>query len=234
VRELLALLLLVLPTLAARADILPVDLELVLAVDASGSVDDAEWALQLQGLATAFRDPEVQTAIGRQPLGRIAVALVVWAEGNRPKDISAWFLIADAAGAEAFAATVERWPRRIENGGTGIGKALHFSAGQLLRNDYDGGRQVVDISGDGAETPPSEWTLSIRGARAYADAHGIVVNGLAILSDDPNLDAYYRQEVITGPDSFVIAAADYAAFAEAMRRKLLREIETEPRLSSLP
>jgi hypothetical protein len=236
VRRGLAVLLLALslPALPGRAEILPVDLELVLALDASGSVDDAEWALQLQGVAAAFRDPAVQAAIGRQPLGRIAVALVVWAEGNRPKDISPWFLVADAAGAEAFAQTVERFPRRIENGGTGIGKALYFAGNQILHNAYDGGRQVVDISGDGSETPPSEWTLSIRGARAYADAHGIVVNGLAILSDDPGLKAYFQREVITGPDSFVIAVADYTAYAEAMRRKLLREIQTEPRLSSLP
>lgn len=233
-RAAVLLLVLILFTLPARGEVLPVDLELVLAVDASGSVDDGEWQLQLQGVAAAFRDPEVQAAIGRQPLGRIAVALVVWAEGNRPKDVSAWFLIADAAGAEAFAATVERFPRRIENGGTGIGKALHFSGRQILQNAFDGGRYVVDISGDGTETPPSEWTLSIRGARAYADAHGIVVNGLAILSDVPTLESYYRQEVITGPDSFVIAAATYEDYAEAMRRKLLREIQTEPRLSSLP
>jgi len=225
------LLLTTLPLAAPRADFLPVDLELVLALDASGSVDDAEWALQLQGVAAAFRDPDVVAAIGRQPLGRIAVALVVWAEGNRPKDISPWFVVTDAAGAEAFAATVEGFPRRIENGGTGIGKALHFAAREMLNNGYAGGRQVVDISGDGTETPPSEWTLSIRNARAYADAHGIVVNGLAILSDDPGLEAYYRKEVITGPDSFVIAAADYTAYAEAMRRKLIREIETEPNVS---
>lgn len=229
-RRFAALLLLLLPAPAA-AQILPVDLELVLAVDASGSVDADEWQLQLSGIAAAFRDPDVLAAIGEQPLGQIAVALAVWSEGNKPKDISPWFLVADAAGAEAFAAAVESYPRRIANGGTGIGKAIQFGVREIENNAYAGGRLVVDVSGDGRETPPADWSLTTAQGRAYADARGVVVNGLAILSDDADLAGYYRSEVIVGPDSFVIAASGYEAFAEAMRRKLLREIETEPRVS---
>lgn len=233
-RALLTALLLALAPLRALADIYPVDVELVLAIDASGSVDDAEYALQLQGIAAAFRDPEVQAAIGKQPLGRSAVALLIWSENNRPKDLSPWFVIGDAASIEAFAVVAETWPRRIANGGTGIGKAMQAGARALTDNAFDGGRLVVDISGDGRETPPSDWSLGPAEGRAYAAARNVVVNGLAILNDDPQLDVYFRQEVIVGPDAFVLAADSYESFAEAMRIKLLREFQTDPRLSSLP
>jgi hypothetical protein len=228
------LLLLVLWPLRAAADVYPVDLELVLAVDASGSVDDAEYALQLQGIAAALRDPEVQAAIAKQPLGRSAVALLIWSENNRPKDLSPWAVLSDAASIEAFATTIERWPRRIANGGTGIGKAMQAGAHALTENAFNGSRLVVDISGDGRETPPSDWSLGPPEGRAYAEARGVVINALAILTDDPELAAYFRREVIVGQDAFVLSADSYESFAEAMRIKLLREFQTEPRLSSLP
>jgi len=217
----------------ARAELLVVDLELVLAIDASGSVSDGEYRLQVEGIAGAFRDAGVQAAIAKQPLGRIAVALVVWAEANRPKDVTPWFVVSDAASAEAFAATVESWPRRIANGGTGIGKALHFSALALTTNAYAADRMVIDLSGDGRETPPSDWTLGPAEGRAYAAARGVDINGLAILNDEPDLEAYFRSEVIQGRAAFVIAVEDYAGYAEAMRIKLIREIEAEPNVSML-
>lgn len=210
---------------------MPVDLELVLAIDASGSVDDAEFALQLDGIAAAFRDPGVQAAIAGQPLGRIAVALAVWAEANRPKDITPWFVVGDAASAEAFARTVESWPRRIPNGGTGIGKALQFATNALTRNAYAASRLVIDLSGDGRETPPSDWTLGPAEGRAYAASKGVTINGLAILNDEPGLDAYFRAEIMLGQDAFVIAVEDYEGYAEAMRIKLIREIQREPNVS---
>lgn len=218
----------------ARADVYPVDVELVLAVDASGSVNDDEYALQLQGIAAAFRDPEVQAAIAKQPLGQSAVALLIWSENNKPKDLSPWYLISNPASAEAFAGVVENWPRRIANGGTGIGKAIQAGARALTENGYAGSRLVVDLSGDGRETPPSDWSLGPAEGRAYAQARGVVINALAILTDVPDLDVYFRKEVIVGPDAFVLSAEGYESFAEAMRRKLLREFDTEPRLSSLP
>ena len=218
----------------ALADAYPVDVELVLAIDASGSVDDAEYALQLEGVAAAFRDPEVQAAIAKGPLGRSAVALLIWSENNRPKDLSAWYLVSDAASVEAFANVAESWPRRIANGGTGIGKAMQAGARALTENAFGGSRLVVDISGDGRETPPSDWSLGPSEGRAYAQARGVVINALAILTDDPELDAYFRKEVIVGQDAFVLSADSYESFAQAMRIKLLREFQTEPRLSSLP
>lgn len=210
----------------------PVDLELVLAVDASGSVNEAEFQLQIQGIAEAFRDPAILQTIQRQPLKQIAVSLAIWSESNRPKDLSPWVLVSDAASAEAFAQMVESFPRRIANGGTGIGKAIQFATQAILSNDFAGARRVVDISGDGKETAPQDWTLSPADARLFADAYDVTVNGLAILSDDPELADYYRQEIIVGAGAFVIEASGYESFAAAIRAKLLREIDQHPQLSA--
>lgn len=224
--------LLVLWVKPAVSQALPVDLELVLAVDASGSVDEAEFQLQVQGIAAAFRDPVVIQTIERQPLKRIAVALAIWSESNRPKDLSPWIMVSDAASAEAFAQLVEGFPRRIANGGTGIGKAIHFATQAMLSNEFAGSRRVVDISGDGRETAPQDWTLSPQDARLFADAHGVTVNGLAILSDDAGLADYYRQEIIVGAGAFVLEASGYDSFAAAIRAKLLREIDQRPQVSA--
>jgi hypothetical protein len=205
-----------------------VDLELVLAVDASGSVDDGEFALQMGGIAAAFRDPEVLDAIRSGPIGRIAANIVIWADAQRPKDEMGWRLIADAASAEAFAARVERHPRTIPAGGTGIGAAVLFAVKQLEKNDFAGARRVIDVSGDGRETTFREWMVPPSQAREQAVSKGITVNGLVILTDEPRLDAYYEAEVIGGKGAFVQVAKSYDDFAVAVRRKLLREIRYGP------
>ena len=129
-----------------------VDLELVLAVDASGSVDSAEYELQMQGIASALRDPEVAAAIASGPSGSIAVTVMLWAEANRPKQSLPWAKLSDAGSIERFAAEVARMPRRLPAGGTGIGKAIQYAVWEIDRNDYIGTRQVIDVSGDGRET----------------------------------------------------------------------------------
>ncbi len=202
----------------------PVDLELVLAVDASGSVDDRELRLQLGGIAAAFRSPEVVAAVAEGPHGRIAVALVLWAGHNDPKTLSPWSLVEDEASAARFADLAEGFPRGGIDGATGIGKAIYFSARALLENAFTGERLVVDVSGDGRENPPDDWTLMLSDGRAFASGQGITVNGLAILTDDMTLDHYYRYEVILGFGAFVEVAQTYQDFAEAIHRKLLREI----------
>ncbi|MEO1197607.1 MAG: DUF1194 domain-containing protein [Pseudomonadota bacterium] len=214
---------------SARAQTL-VDLELILAVDASGSVDPSEYALQLQGIAAAIADTEVIAAIQSGPIGRIAIALIVWGEAGIVADESPWALIADAPSAERFAGVVAGFPRRV-SGGTGIGAGLTQGMRMFDRNGFLGTRQVVDVSGDGRETPPRDYVALIHHARAMAQARGITINGLAILNDDPELDAWYRQAVITGPGAFVMTARNYDDFAEAMRRKLLREIENLPNVA---
>lgn len=212
---------------AAAEDGLPVDLELVLAVDASGSVDAREFALQLSGIAAAFRSPEVVQAVAEGPYGRIAVALVLWAGHNNPKAISPWVLVQDGATAAQFAGLVAGFPRGNIDGATGIGKAIVFSARALTSNAFAGERLVIDVSGDGRENPPDDWTLMLNEGRAFAASRGVAVNGLAILTEDPSLDVYYRYHVIRGPGAFVEVAATFEDFAQAMHRKLIREIRRD-------
>jgi hypothetical protein len=213
----------------AAADDL-VDLELALAVDASGSVDDGEFTLQLRGIAAGLRDPEVRKAIHSGPLGRIAVNLVIWAEPQVPKDMSGWQVIATDEDAERFAETVETFPRRL-TGATGIGEGIASALRSFDGNGIAASRQTVDVSGDGRETPPREPTVLIGQARNMATARGVIINGLAILNEDQGLLDWYRQYVQTGPGSFVLSATGYEDFAEAMRRKLIKEIEYRPRVS---
>jgi hypothetical protein len=201
-----------------------VDLELVLAVDASGSVDDSEFQLQIQGIAEAFRDEAVQSAIASGPKGRIAVAMVIWADATLPKDESRWFVIGDPPSALSFADAVSQFPRRVE-GGTGIGSAVAYSVRLLADNQFTAPRRVVDVSGDGVETPAREdLTILLPQSRMMASAHDVVVNGLAIINEVHDLDQYYRDNVIIGHDSFVIKSRNYEDFREAIRSKLLREI----------
>lgn len=210
----------------------PVDLELVLAVDASGSIDWAEYALQMRGIAEAFRDPEVHTALQSGPTGKIAVTLVLWAEANRPKQALPWHSVSDPASAEVFAEAVKNMPRNLPSGGTGIGKALQFATWQIERNGYEGLRKVIDVSGDGRETAFREYSLNVDGGRLVALKAGITVNGLAILNDVPTLRDYYADRVIGGFDAFVMTASDFKDFARAIRRKLIREIEYRPKISA--
>ncbi len=210
-----------------------VDLQLVLAVDASGSVDDAEYRLQLSGIALALRDDSVLEAIAGGVQRRIVVALMVWAESNYPKDFSDWHLIEDRASAERFAAEVEHFPRRVV-GGTGIGGALLSAARRFKNNGFSGWRRVIDLSGDGRETTPRDYRVDPAQGLAAARSRGVTVNALAILSDEPDLETYYRDHIIGGPGAFAMAVTGYGDFADAMRRKLLREIRYRPDLSRLP
>jgi len=209
-----------------RAETL-VDLELVLAIDASASIDEAEYEVERRGIAAAFRDPAVLAAIRAGPTGRIAVAITLWGEASIPKDASPWFLIADEAGAEAFAAMIERFPRRV-TGGTGLGAGLAEAMRMFDRNGYAAPRLTVDVSGDGRETPPRETVVLMPQARAMALVRGITLNGLALTADEPDLADWYRNNVIAGPRAFVMEIARIEDFAEAIRRKLIREIEEGP------
>lgn len=216
---------------AAEARAATVDLELVLAVDSSGSVEEGEYVLQLRGIAEAFRDPVVREAIRSGPAGRIAVNLLTWAEPRAPKTETGWFILAGDADAEAFALLVEGLPR-TQNGATGLGEGIAAAIRSMQANGIEGRRQVVDVSGDGEETPAREYVLQLADARRMADAHGVIVNGLAIQNEASALHGYYRDKMRTGPGSFVIAARDFEDFAEAMRRKLIREIEYRPSVSA--
>lgn len=201
-----------------------VDVALVLAVDCSGSVDGDEYALQMKGIATAFVDPAIIAAALSGPHHRIAVNLMTWGDPEERKYESGWHIISSADDSIKFAQVARTWEQR-QGGGTGIGNGLSYGLMLLRNGDISAPRQVIDISGDGRES----WELrephfKLVDAQKLRAASGVTVNGLAIQSDDPDLAAYYRAFVAAGPESFVIAVANYGEFAQGIRRKLLQEL----------
>ena len=213
---------LLIPT-TAPAQERPVDLELVLAVDASGSVSDEEFNLQVHGLAEAFRHRSVGQAIRAAGDLGLAVALIQWADDDQHALSVDWTVVRDAASARQFAKQVDG-VRRTVYGNTALGVALEFAILQLEGNGFVGRRKVIDVSGDGPNNQGSAAWL----VRNLAVARGITVNGLAILNEVPTLDLYYRSNVIGGTGAFVITANDYAAYRLAILTKLLKEISGPP------
>lgn len=212
----------------AQAAGTPVDLELALGIDVSGSVDDEEALLQRQGYVLAFRHPEIISAIEHGILGRIAVAYYEWAGYGHMRIIKDWTLIDGAAAAHAFADSLELNPPQTAYR-TAISSAIDFAAGYFDMNDFVGTRRVVDISGDGV----NNWGGPVTAARDRAVARGVTINGLPIVNNKPgpsgrpqtpNLDLYYENCVIGGPGAFIVVANTFEGFAEAVRRKLIIEI----------
>lgn len=197
----------------------PVELELVLAVDASGSVSNEEFALQILGFADAFRDPEVILAIETVAARGIAVIEMQWANPSSQLVAVDWTLIRTQADALSFADRIER-AGRIMYGETAIRQAMTFSRQLIESNGYLGLRRIIDISGDG----PTNYGTPPDSTRDELVERGFIINGLAIANEFPDLEVYYRDHVIGGPGSFVVAATDYEDFARAIRFKLLREI----------
>jgi hypothetical protein len=208
------------PWRPAAAD--AVELQLVLAIDASGSVDAREFDLQLGGIAAAFRDPAVVRAI-EATNGGIVVTLMQWSDPGHQVVAVPWMLVSDAAAAAQFAARLLAAGRLI-HGETAIAPALLFAQGLIEESALAARRRAVDVSGDGA----SNWGRDPDAARDRLVAAGTTVNGLAIINEQPELERYYRDHVIGGPAAFVLAAADYEDYARAIRLKLLREIEGTP------
>jgi Protein of unknown function (DUF1194) len=198
----------------------PVDLALVLAVDASGSVDQVRFELQKQGYVAAFRHPRVIGAIQSGPAQAIAVIMMQWTGPALQVTAVPWTKISDAASANAFADAIARAPRALFGGGTSISGAIDTSLALLFDNPYRAARRVIDISGDGS----NNRGRPVNQARDEAIAKDIGINGLPILALEPDLDLYYRNNVIGGPGAFVIAARDFDTFGEAILKKLIAEI----------
>ena len=211
-----------------------VDLELVLAMDASGSISEREYLLQLEGTAAAFRDPAVIQAIKSGPNGKIAVALMLWSDAAYPKERSDWYVLDGPEAAFGFANMTETFhinPGQsldVGGGGTGIGSGVQEALSMIRSNGYEGLRKVVDVSGDGIET--EFWFskgIMIRDARILAQNQNVTINGLPILGPNfPDLDDYYRNEVISGPGAFIVTAKSFVDFGNAIKQKLLREISS--------
>ena len=197
-----------------------VDLELVLAVDTSASVDQREYNLQMEGLIRAFRDPAVIAAVrGTGPDG-IAVTLVQWSSAGEQKQVVPWTRVFDAVSAEAFADAIAKSRTRQFGDSTGIGAVLQFGERLIRRNRFEGRRKSIDVSGDGTNNsgiPPSL-------VRELVVASGVTINGLAILGENPELHTYYARNVIGGAGAFVLTVDNYEDIIAGTRAKLLREI----------
>ena len=228
-RMMIALLFGLLPaTQAAAQDMIEVDLELVLAVDISYSVDEDEARRQREGYVAALAHPDVISAIEGGPLGRIAVTYVEWADSRFQRAAADWTVIGSEEDALGFAAAVAAAP--LERGHyTAIGSAIADSVRRIETNQYDGHRRLIDISGDG----PQNQGMDLNEARAMADDARIIINGLPVITDQPgrwvrpvevNLDDYFEENVVTGPGAFVLAARTADEFRTAILRKMTLEI----------
>jgi hypothetical protein len=201
----------------------PVDVNLVLAVDVSESIDADEYNLQHEGIARAFEDRRTVDAIHNGPHGAIDVLVMEWSNPEDQQVTVDWTRISDAESATVFAAKV-RASQRSSKGLTAIGNAL-LAAGGLLENAPDrGDRRVIDVSGDGiANIGPQPSQV-----RDTLVAAGVTINGLAILKTEPWLDQYYENDVIGGEQAFMLKVEDFRSFATAMQQKLLSEIAARP------
>lgn len=216
-----------LPARAALVAAEPVDVELVLAVDISRSMDAEEFALQRAGYVAALRDPDFIRAVSAGQYGRIALTYFEWAGTVREETQMPWQIIDSAETANAFATLLENSPVRSFRG-TSISGALIHGAGLFDGNAFEGYRKVIDISGDG----PNNVGLPVIAARDAAVMNGITVNGLPILIRPSytvrELDRYYAECVTGGPGSFVLPIKDASEFATAIRRKLILEVSGAP------
>ena len=206
-----------------------VDLELVLAVDVSHSMDQQEQLLQRHGYAAALRHRDIINAIRSGPNGRIAVAYLEWGESDHQTVVVPWTIISSAQQAHRFAdALLTRAISQAKR--TSISNALRFASAMILKNKIKSLRKVIDVSGDG----PNNNGLPVSVARDATVRQGIVINGLAFVIERPedmssffaisDIDRYYRNCVVGGPGSFVMRVTDKAEFETAIRRKLLQEI----------
>ena len=234
---------------AADKDAASVDVELVLAVDVSYSMDMDELAIQREGYAQAIVSKEFLQALRSLPNGKIAITYFEWAASSDQKIIIPWRLIDGPESADAVASEIMKTPIRRASR-TSISGAIYFAMPLFEENPYHGMRRVIDISGDG----PNNNGAPVTGARELALGKGITINGLPIMVKEPsystmdidNLDWYYEDCVIGGPGSFVVSIKDREKFKEAIRTKLLLEVagntpehrvvpvaEKEPRVSCL-
>lgn len=232
----LALLVVVFAATPARAE--PegpvVDLELILAVDVSPSMSEAEQRVQRDGYVNAFRHPDVARAIGLGPRGKIAVSYVEWAGPGYQRIVRPWTIIGGYDEAKRFADALAVQPI-LREAGTSISAGLLRAAGLFAHSRSVGQRRVIDVSGDG----PNNSGPPVAPVRDELVASGISINGLPISLHrggsrafesfgEDYLVSYFESCVIGGPDAFVMGIDDISQFEVAVRRKLVREIAGSP------
>ncbi len=217
----------------ARAE--QVDLQLILAADVSRSIDNDEFQLQRQGYAAALQDPRVLSAIHSGAVGAIAVSFVEWSSVGEQKVVVDWTVIRDDESAGVVGDQILK-AERSYIGHTSISDALDFAMERFAKSGLTSPRRVIDVSGDGTNNSGRP----IETARDDAVAHGVVINGLAIINLNPNfgyvahtqppggLPNYYRENVVGGVGSFVLQIDDFHSFTDAMVQKLVTEISAVP------
>ncbi len=194
-------------------------LELVLAMDVSRSVVNSEYDLQMGGLALAFRDPEVGEAI-TWVRGGVMATVTQWSGMGAQAQPVPWTYLTDAASATAFAAAIERQQRAFFASYTAVGEALFHANGLSATNPRRCARRVIDVSGDGAS---NRGRPALPIAEALA-ANGVTVNGLVIMGAWPDPVEFYLRNVVRGDAAFLETAENFADYADAIKRKLLREL----------
>ena len=197
-----------------------VDLLLVIALDVSSSVTQAEFELQREGFARALESPQVAGAIAGGAHRALAISVVQWSGFSEQILKIDWVVVSNTASLIGLAGKVREMTRRYKGGATDIGGTIDFCQELLVKAPHKGKRQVIDISGDGINNVNESPHIK----RDRAIEAGTVVNGLAIATRLPDLPAYYRDRVAGGHGSFVETALDSEDFENAMRRKLVREI----------
>ncbi len=208
-----------------------VDLELSLLVDVSGSIDATEYNLQRAGYAQAFnslaiRNQILSTANGR--LGKIAVNMVQWSGNGQQQQSIGWTLLDSNAAITNFVNALAAMPRAY-SGNTAVGQAIQFGRTGILSNNYNGFRQLMDISSDGEDNVNTD--VFVRAARDAAAADGIGINALVIQT--PSLVNWYTNNVITGPNAFALFSPTFEDFRETIETKLRFEIPTPGALAVL-
>lgn len=211
---------------AAQAQAFPeVDLLLVLAMDASGSIDADEFRLQREGIAESITHPAVLDAIAANPRRAISLAMTEWGSPGGAALIVDWHRVSDAASAQIFANAALAAPRSRQSYNA-IGDAIAHAAALIAAAPYRASERVIDVAGDG---PDMRSVTLAPDARDAAVAQGITINGLAIeiapvtRGNEP-LHVHYERNVMGGPGAFVMVAETRRDFARAMRAKMLREI----------
>ncbi|MFT7594088.1 MAG: Ca-activated chloride channel family protein [Paracoccaceae bacterium] len=211
-------------TVACAAPVAACDLALALAVDVSGSVDSDEYRIQMDGLAAALRDPIVSEALVR---AQAALLLVQWTGSTRQQITIPWTRISGFVALDVFAASVAEDPRMWRNYSTAVGEALTYTAAAFDAVP-DCTRHLIDLSGDGVSNEgiaPADVLGDLR-------AVGITVNAIAIEQGEPDLAAYFYENVIVGEGAFVVSANSFQDYPARIRKKLLREVTRQTAWSS--
>jgi uncharacterized protein DUF1194 len=231
-RALVAVAILTVVSVTGGARSAGVDLEVILAADVSRSIDDAEFDLQRKGYAAALTDPRVLAAIQGRSGAAIGVCFIEWSGDEDQQVVVDWTEIRDEEDAGSMAAAILAAPRSFM-GRTSISAAIDFAMAHFATSKWQAGRRIIDISGDGTNNSGRPVTE----ARDQAVSHGVTINGLAIINDKPNLGysahtyppgglpLYYRQNVVGGPNAFLLVVQDFNSFADAMAQKLAKEID---------